>query len=467
MSVRLAKITVCGPRRRLDLALPAHVPVAEWLPEVLRRAGDGLADEGERHGGWLLCRTDGTPVSAARPLPQQGVRDGEVLHLVPGDTFWPEPEHDDLAELVAATSRSRRTTWSGQTTRRYAGAAAAAWLAGGWLLLVRSSGPDLAELAVAVTVAVAVAGVLADRVWRNPVAGLTLGAGALPYAFAAGLLLAGGGGPVGTDPRGWPSAGAVLAAHLAMLVAAPLIALGVTTGRSIFAAATTVGLLGSLAAAVALAGAGAAGAAALTLALIGCGTGLLPRLAVRIGRLPVTSPATGLSDATAPGATTADRSAPDADAVAHGVVRAEQVLTGMLVGSAVLAVVASAVLVWRGGVAGLVLLGAAAVALPLRGRMFVVARQRVPLQAAGLTAGVLLVFVGLPAYLPLPATVFVALAAALALTTAAAGGRYATRAPSPYLGRVADVLDTLAVVSLIPVAGAVLGLYRWATGLLG
>ncbi|WFE26236.1 type VII secretion integral membrane protein EccD [Solwaraspora sp. WMMD791] len=467
MSVRLAKITVCGPRRRLDLALPAHVPVAEWLPEVLRRAGDGLADEGERHGGWMLCRTDGTPVSATRPLPQQGVRDGEVLHLVPGDTFWPEPEHDDLADLVAATSRSRRTPWSGQTTRRYACAAAAVWLAGGWLLLVRLGGPDLAELAVVVTVAAAVAGVLADRVWRDPVAGLTLGASALPYAFAAGLLLAGGDGPVGTDPHGWPSAGAVLAAHLAMLVAAPLIALGVTTGRSIFTAATTVGLLGSLTAAVALAGAGAAGAAAVALALVGCGTGLLPRLAVRIGRLPVTNLATGLSGVTTPDATTVGTSAPEPDAVAHGVVRAEQVLTGMLVGFAVLAVVASTVLVWRGGVAGLVLLGAAAVALPLRCRMFVVARQRVPLQAAGLTAAVLLVLVGLPAYLPLPATGFVVLAAALALTSAAAGSRYATRVPSPYLGRAADVLDTLAVVSLIPVAGAVLGLYRWATGLLG
>ena len=56
----------------------------------------------------------------------------------------------------------------------------------------------------------------------------------------------------------------------------------------------------------------------------------------------------------------------------------------------------------------------------------------------------------------------------LALVTV--GGRRDVRAtapPSPYLGRAADLLDTLIVVSVIPVACAVLGLYAQVRGLLG
>jgi hypothetical protein len=47
----------------------------------------------------------------------------------------------------------------------------------------------------------------------------------------------------------------------------------------------------------------------------------------------------------------------------------------------------------------------------------------------------------------------------LALATVAAGATYSRKPPSPYLARAADLLDTLVVVSVIPVACAVVGLY--------
>jgi len=47
----------------------------------------------------------------------------------------------------------------------------------------------------------------------------------------------------------------------------------------------------------------------------------------------------------------------------------------------------------------------------------------------------------------------------LAIVTVVAGATYSTRPPSPYLGRAADLVDTLVVVSVIPVACAVVGLY--------
>jgi hypothetical protein len=47
----------------------------------------------------------------------------------------------------------------------------------------------------------------------------------------------------------------------------------------------------------------------------------------------------------------------------------------------------------------------------------------------------------------------------LAIITVIAGATYSRKPPSPYLGRAADMLDTLVVVSVIPVACAVVGLY--------
>ena len=45
MSLGLARITISAPHRRVDVALPEHVALAELLPEVLRHAGEGLADD--------------------------------------------------------------------------------------------------------------------------------------------------------------------------------------------------------------------------------------------------------------------------------------------------------------------------------------------------------------------------------------------------------------------------------------
>ena len=40
MSAGLARVTINAPQRRVDVALPEHVPLAELLPEVLRHAGE-------------------------------------------------------------------------------------------------------------------------------------------------------------------------------------------------------------------------------------------------------------------------------------------------------------------------------------------------------------------------------------------------------------------------------------------
>src|SRR5215468_5296116 len=98
----LARLTVATPQRRLDIALPEHVRIAELLPYLLRHAGEGSADEGEQHGGWALRQATGTLLDSTRPLAAQGVRDGELLHLVPRRADWPELAYDDVVEVIAS-----------------------------------------------------------------------------------------------------------------------------------------------------------------------------------------------------------------------------------------------------------------------------------------------------------------------------------------------------------------------------
>src|SRR3954464_8972042 len=117
MSVALARVPISAPQRRVDVALPEHVPLAELLPEVLRHAGEGLADDGERHGGWVLRRTDGGALGTGQGLFPQGGRDGEALHLAPAHEQGPELEYDDVGGAIAEGARRRGSAWTASSTR--------------------------------------------------------------------------------------------------------------------------------------------------------------------------------------------------------------------------------------------------------------------------------------------------------------------------------------------------------------
>jgi len=471
MTTGLARVTISAPERRVDVALPEHVPLAELLPELLRHAGEGLADDGERHGGWVLRRTDGTALSGGQGLAAQGVRDGEVLHLVAARAQWPELEYDDVVEAIAEGARRRGVGWTGAHTRITAIVAAGLGLTVALIAVLRA-GPDSTPamfVALGIAATLTLAGVIAARAYGDPLAGTALAAYSLPYAFVAGALLVATGDPTGPVPGvAWIGAPELLLASAAVLLHGVLGIVGVGAGRRVFAGAVTAGLLGALSA---LGGfvLSAGGVAAILVAVLVCGIGLLPLLAIRFGKLPMppvtlpTGPAAAEGFTAAPSGYDAARERPDRAAVFAAVGRTEEWLTGMLLGHAVLATVAAVVLVEAGGLAGRVLVAVAAVALLLRSRLFLTVRQRVPLLAAGLAGATVL-----GAWLAMNGGVPAALAGFLiALVIITAGATYAKRAPGPYLGRAADLVDTALVVSVVPVACAVLGLYGRARGLLG
>ena len=441
----LAKVTINAPRRRVDVALPEQVPLAELLPDLLAHAGEALADEGERHGGWLLRRADGQPLDAALGLAAQGVRDGEVLYLVPAREEWPELEYDDVVDAIAAAARRDGRAWAPAATRAVAVAAAGVALATGAYAVVARG---LAwTVAVAVAVLLLLAGTAASRAYGEGLLGAALAAYAISYAFLGGALVV-------TD-----GPARLLIGSAAALLASTLGGVGVAAVRWLFVAGGTAALQGVFGALLAFA-LPPAGAAAVVLVVLVCGLGALPLLAVRLGRLP-------MPPVTPPAAQGAQPSRSDRSAVLAAVRRANDVLTGLLVGQAVAAAAASLLLVRAGGPAGALLVGASGAVLLLRARLFAAARQRVPVLAGGLAAlaALLLAFAtraGDDQALALLAAVVAA--AGLVLW---AGATYAKRPPSPYLGRAADLLDVVLTVSVIPIACAVLDLYAAVRGLTG
>ncbi|BBH65134.1 type VII secretion integral membrane protein EccD [Actinoplanes sp. OR16] len=449
MSTGLARVTISAPQRRVDVSLPERVPLAELLPDVLRHAGEDLADQGENHGGWVLRRADGVVLATGQGLEIQGVRDGEVLHLVPARDEWPEAEYDDVVEAVAEGARRRGGIWTPATTRTASLVAAGVPLALGVIALVRV-GPGHGAAGLVSAALLLLGGVIAARSYGSPPAGIALGGYALVYAF---------GGGAGLTASGWSAP----AGSVALLVASVIGVLGIAAGVRLFVAGATAGLLGALTALLAAASSPAA-AAAMLISVLVCGLGVLPVLAVRLGRMPLPPPARPSGGPGRPDS--ADDEPPDRAAVFAAVDRADELLTGLLVGHALASAAAFALLAAEGTRSARTLIAVCATALILRARLFVTARLRIPLLVAGLGG---LAVLGADLILTtswdaglLPGLTAVVLL--IAAVTIILGTRYEHRAPSPYLSRAADLLEGVAVIAVIPVACAVAGLYTALSG---
>src|SRR5260370_15342558 len=49
----LCRLTVCGPARRVELAVPVYVPLIDLLPAMLGHSDENLAGAGLDHEGWV------------------------------------------------------------------------------------------------------------------------------------------------------------------------------------------------------------------------------------------------------------------------------------------------------------------------------------------------------------------------------------------------------------------------------
>ncbi|WP_433056679.1 type VII secretion integral membrane protein EccD [Dactylosporangium sp. CS-033363] len=448
----LARVVLAAPKRRLDLALPVQIPLAMLMPGVLPRAGEGLADDGLDHGGWVLRRTDGSTLDMARTLAAQHVHDGEILHLAPRYEEWPELEYDDVVDAIAAGARRYGTPWTPAATRVTGLATAVLLLLGTLALLL---GERLGVAALVVAAFLLAAGFAVSRTLPDATAGATLGSVGLLYAFTGGLLVL-----AGDEPLLRLGAPHLLTGAGALLVAAVIGYLAIGAAVRLFVAGIAIGALGVLAGLLGLSSLGAPECAAALVGSLVLLAPALPLASVRLGRVPLPQ-----LPRTSDDLLNQDPPAPAAATYAT-VARADEIFTGLLLAFAVLNVVSFWLISRSPGVVTALLVGVVAAASLLRARLFSTVRHRLPLLLTGL-GGVALLLARLAdagVAVQLGAVVALLLVAALAV---AAGMRYSARPPSVYLGRAADLLDVLLVLATIPIVGQVLGAYAWVRGLAG
>ncbi|MFV2103764.1 type VII secretion integral membrane protein EccD [Micromonospora sp. LOL_024] len=454
----LARIAVVAPNRRLDLALPEHLPLVGLLPAVLRQADEDPSD-GTSHGGWMLRRSDGSAVDLARTLAAQSVRDGETLHLVPRRTDWPELAYDDLMEAVADGARRRGVAWSPFATRLTGLVVAGVLLLLGLVVIVTSAEPGWLGGAVALGTAglLLVCGIVLSRAMADSLAGAVVAAAGLPYAFVGGVLVIGSGESV------WAlGAPHVLLGSAVLLLSGLLGLLGVGDATRVFVAAVFVGFWGMVGGLLALGEMDAAQGTAIVVSAVTLLLPAMPLLSVRLGKMPMPAMPRTTEDLLR------DEPQPKRTVVYQATARADEVFTGMVFGASVVTIGCLVVLTATGTLSALLLAGVVSLGYLLRARLVATVRHRVPLIAVGLAGLGLLPLIGAAdestatrvlAVLP------VALVAAAA--SAAAGLTYSRRSPSPRLARLGDMLDILLQLAVVPVACSVLGLYAFMRAING
>lgn len=453
----LARIAVVAPTRRIDLALPEHLPLVGLLPAVLRQADENPSD-GTADGGWALRRTNGSTLDLNRTLAAQQVRDGETLHLLPRRTEWPELAYDDLMEAIAAGARRRGLPWTPAATRLTGLLTGAVLLLLALVAVVTAGGTGVAAGAALLgTAAVLVAvGVLLSRAMADSLAGAVLAALALPYAFVGGAVALAGGEPV--TELGAPH---LLVGSAALTLTGVLGMLGVGDAGRVFVAAIVTGVSGTTGAVLAVGPLDGPRAAAVLVAAVTLLLPALPLISVRAGKLPMPALPRTAEDLVR------DDPQPDRAEIYRATARADEVLTGLMFGTAVVAAAGSAVLTFSATVGAVLLVAVVTAGQLLRARLVSTIRHRVPLLAGGLVGVGLLTLIGtggMAAGTRLALLPVVLLVVALVL---AAGMVYSRRPPAPRLARLGDGLDVVLQLAVVPVACAVLGLYGFMRAING
>jgi type VII secretion integral membrane protein EccD len=436
-----SRLTVLAPRRTVDVALPADVPVADLVPMVLELVGEPDPNSAWRPEPFRLSGVAGGPLPGSATLAELGVLDGEMLRIGRDAPPPAAPVFDDPVDALAASAGAAR-----HGDRQFGSVAVLlVVLAAAGLLATGGPGTVGAAL-LAGFGALAALGVVRSAA-RDPAAGVarTAALAAVPLAAAAGW--AGMSGPPGAGPVlvAVAAAGTAAAAGQVLLrvVEPALVAVVVT---AVLAAAALVGIRSGLPVT-------AAGAAIAAVAVVA--GPLLPRVAIRLAGLPgpvVPADGSELVDAD---------SGPDLlppDELAERADLARGYLAGLAAACAVTAAAGAVLAAAAGGWAGPAFAGVTVVVLGLRARGYADAVPARVAMSAAIACGVAL------AGLAGGAAGATATVAAAGLLVAAAVGVLALGRVqplgSPVSRRAVDLLEGLLVALSVPLALAAMDLYR-------
>jgi type VII secretion integral membrane protein EccD len=180
---------------------------------------------------------------------------------------------------------------------------------------------------------------------------------------------------------------------------------------------------------------------------------VLPTLSFKLSRLPLPAIPTDAGDLRRETGTI------DSEQILGQAVRADQFLTG-LVGGVALSIAGAAVMISGRGVSEYVLAAVLGVICLLRGRLFTGRAQRTLLLiAGGLALLAVLVDGVLDAHGEVRVLAYAAPAVLAAIVFAALAVSLPGRRYTPAWSRLADVVESLLVLSVIPLALAVMGVY--------
>ncbi|MEU1369566.1 type VII secretion integral membrane protein EccD [Streptomyces sp. NPDC005803] len=161
----MSRVTLVGERRRADIVLPSDTPVGQLLPDILQLLDDRAAT---RPLTRQLLTSDGSALPHDSTLASAGVGDGAVLRLVRTHAAPPAPVVHDVTDQVADSLDMQAWRWRPAARRASAGATTVAFAVIAALLARREF--PLAALAGALailTVALLVGGALVARLGRG------------------------------------------------------------------------------------------------------------------------------------------------------------------------------------------------------------------------------------------------------------------------------------------------------------
>ncbi|WP_328620164.1 type VII secretion integral membrane protein EccD [Streptomyces sp. NBC_00354] len=489
------RVTVVAPDSRIDVALPEDIAVADVYPELLRLTGQTQPVGAPT--GFHLVRRDGTVLEGARTLAAQQVLDGEVLSLRPFAESLPPAVFDDVSDAVASAVVRDRHLWSDDMLRGagLAGAALLLVLLGFVLWYADPVRHDMHGLpgiiaGAAGVLLTAAAGVRA-RVYGDRGSAVALGLGALP------LLLIAGSGIIAAGAGEGPGRLQFLLGCVCVLVASVALVALTPNGDAPFVAATFLATTGTLATFVAIVTEASATATAAVCAPVAIGlVAFLPGLSARFARLPIgyAAPQSAVESYETPdryetepygdpaGSEQLDPGTPlDAEAIATQARRGHEMLLGLVGGCAAVVVGSAAVLGFSDNTWGRLLALATGLAMLLRARLFRYTSQVVCTLVAGLAAiGLLILGLALhpPADLVRELVQYhdrggldlrtIWLSAAVAAGAALLAGIALViprKGLSPFWGRLLDLTEAAVLLSLVPLALAVLDVYARARAL--
>lgn len=348
------RVSVSGGPTRLDVALPADLPVAAFLPELARLVGsrdtrrdEDATDRDERRTFWVLSRVDGDAALAPdETLRAAGIKNGEMLRVTQQRALSPPTLYDDVVDAAARLNRASYAAWDAAAAS--AMAFAGLWLgAAVWVYFLMADALSshrgvVVGGAVLTTVTLVGGAALVHRALGLPDVAAAIGWPAIVISAALGWTLATRSGVYGP---------AAACAVLLVLTAVYYRVIG--TGHWAYVAAAVVFTFGGIALLGRATGGRVEVLATLSAAVAAMGCVAVPALTARLGRFPAPTvehtaarkdrPFDDPMDDTDSGATM-----PSAEEVWARVRTAALTRAGLLAGLAAVVVVSVAVLLSAG-----------------------------------------------------------------------------------------------------------------------